>query len=161
VTSAPATEAPPTEPVLLVEEIDLDSLEFIEVDGSVAYNETGAPLEWTAVTDGIPEIRKPRLQEKEGQIRVSLDDLSACLEGWTLSDEGTVVLEAEGHTLGFFNEDAGKSATVDGQEIPLEKNDFEFGEGHFIDAQFLARALGGEAKWDAEETTLMLRFPEK
>ena len=102
----------------------------------------------------------PRLQECDGRIRVSLDDLAACLEGWELTDDGTVVLQAEGHTLGIYNEDAGGAATVDGMEIPMDILDFDFEhEGHFIDASFLAGALGGEAEWDAEENTLMLRIP--
>ena len=100
--------------------------------------------------DGVRKTSKPRLQEQEGRIRVSLDDLSACLEGWNLTDDGTVVLEAEGHTLGLYNEDAGPAATVDGTEIPIASDDFVFGEGHFISAEFLARMLGGEAEWDAE-----------
>ena len=110
--------------------------------------------------DGTPTVFYPRLQENDGLIRVSLDDLVCCLEGWNLSDEGAVVLEAEGHTLGFYNEDAGCSATVDGEETAITVRDFDFeNEGHFISAEFLAAALGGEAEWDAEESTLMLRIP--
>ena len=42
----------------------------------------------------------------------------------------------------------------------MEPTDFDFeNEGHFISAAFLARALGGEAVWDEEEITLMLRIP--
>jgi hypothetical protein len=46
-------------------------------------------------------------------------------------------------------------------ELKPASDDFVFGEGHFIDASFLARALGGESGWDVEERTLMLRFPGK
>ena len=77
-----------------------------------------------------------------------------------MTDEGTVVLEAEGHTIGLYNDVTGCAATVDGKEIFMDPADFTFGdEGHFINANFLARALGGEAEWDAEEETLMLRIP--
>ena len=132
----------------------------MEIDGFVAYNENGAPLDWIAVVDGIPVSKTPRLQESNGRIRISLDDLVNCLEGWSLTDEGAVVLEAEGHTLGLYNEESGCAATVDGTEIPMEPTDFDFaGEGHFISASFLARALGGEAVWDEEEITLILRIP--
>ena len=132
----------------------------MEIDGFVAYNENGAPLDWIAVKDGIPVSRSPRLQESNGRIRISLDDLVCCLNGWILTDEGSVVLEAEGHTLGLYNEVGGCVATVDGTEISMEPTDFDFtSEGHFINASFLAKALGGEAEWDDEEITLMLRIP--
>ncbi len=133
----------------------------MDITGFVAYNESGAPLEWIAMKDGVPTRQFPRLQENDGRIRISLDDLVSCLEQWTLTDDGTVVLEAEGHTLGIYNEDAGSAATVDGKEIPMLPSDFDFGnEGHFISAAFLAEALGGESLWDAEESTLILRIPE-
>ena len=34
-------------------------------------------------------------------------------------------------------------------------------EGHFINAEFLAGALNGEAVWEPEESTLMLRIRNK
>ena len=34
-------------------------------------------------------------------------------------------------------------------------------KGHFINAEFLATALKGEAEWDQEESTLMLRIRDK
>ena len=43
----------------------------------------------------------------------------------------------------------------------MEAEEFDFGEGYFIDAEFLAKALGGEAEWVEEENTLMLKIPEK
>ena len=139
-------------------EFNLD--QFTELKGRVAFNESGAPLSWIATKDGVPAEFYPRLQECAGIIRISLDDLVCCLEGWVLTDEGTVVLEAEGHTIGLYNDVTGCAATVDGKEIFMDPADFTFGdEGHFINANFLARALGGEAEWDAEEETLMLRIP--
>ena len=148
------------DPADIITEIDLDADLFLEIQGFVAFNDSGAPLEWIAMKDGTPTVFYPRLQENDGMIRISLDDLVCCLEGWNLSDEGAVVLEAEGHTLGLYNEDAGCSATVDGEETAITVRDFDFeNEGHFISAEFLARALGGEAEWDAEESTLMLRIP--
>ena len=160
-TDQPAPEtAEPTATPETIPEIDLDADLFMDITGFVAYNETGAPLEWIAMKDGVPARQFPRLQENDGRIRVSLDDLACCLETWTLTDDGTVVLEAEGHTLGIYNEDAGYAATVDGKEIPIQSTDFDFEqEGHFISASFLAEALGGEAVWDAEESTLILRIP--
>lgn len=161
VTSAPATEAPVARPTMSVEEIDPEELHFSEAAGSVAYNETGAPLSWLAMEDGVQILRKPRLQQLEEKVRVSLDDLAACLEGWVLTDDGnTVVLEAGGHTLALLNEESGIAATVDAKELPVADSDFDFSEGHFIDAEFLAGALGGNAAWVEEENTLMLKIPE-
>lgn len=162
VTSAPATEAPVEKPTMAVEEIDPEELHFTEAAGSIAYNEDTAPLSWMTTEDGIPVIRKPRIQRREGNIRISLSDLAECIEGWTLSAEGNnVVLEAEGHTLALLSEDAGMVMTVDGIEKTVENTDFDFGEGYFINAEFLAEALGGRATWVEEENTLMLRIPGK
>ncbi len=161
VTSAPATEAPVEKPTMAVEEIDPEELHFMEATGSIAFNETGAPLSWITMEDGVQVLRKPRLQQREEQIRVSLDDLAECLEKWTLSsEENNVVLETEGHTLALLNEVAGIVMMVDGIEQPVTAEDFDFGEGHFINAEFLAKVLGGEAEWVEEENTLMLHIPE-
>ena len=55
--------------------------------------------------------------------------------------------------------DAGCSATVDGTEIPMKEDAFDFAsDGHFINAEFLAEALKGEAIWDQEENTLIFRI---
>ena len=120
-------------------------------------------MEWTEVADGVPVLRTPRIQQYETQIRVSLDDLAKCLPEWILTDDGnTVVLEAAGYTLGLYNEEAGFVATVDGLETDVQPSFFSFTEdGHFIDADFLAAALGGSAYWEDEESTLMLRIPGK
>ena len=147
---------------MAVEEIDPEDLHFTEAAGSIAYNDDTAPLSWMATEDGVPVLRKPRIQRREGNIRISLGDLAECIEGWTLSAEGNnVVLEAEGHTLALLSEDAGMVMTVDGIEKPVENTDFDFGEGYFINAEFLAEALGGRAVWVEEENTLMLRIPGK
>ena len=162
VTSVPATEAPVEKPTMAVEEIDPEELHFTAAAGSIAYNEDTAPLSWMATEDGIPVLKKPRIQRREGNIRISLSDLAECIEGWTLSAEGNnVVLEAEGHTLALLSEDAGMVMTVDGMEKTVENADFDFGEGYFIKAEFLAGALGGQATWVEEENTLMLRIPGK
>ena len=160
-TEAP-TEAPAPEPAEIEEEVDLDE-EVEDIEGSVAMNDDGAPMEWVALDDGVPVSRTPRLQRKGGLIRVSLDDLAACLDSWVLTDNGSaLVLEANGYVLAIYNEDAGLSATVGGVEIPMDAAEFGFvEEGHFISADFLARALNGTAEWDEEEKTLMLRLPNK
>ncbi len=160
VTSAPVTKAPKAQPTMAVEEIDPEELHFTEAAGNVAFNESGAPLSWMAMEDGVQVFRKPRLQQRGGRIRVSLDDLAECLEDWMLSVEGnSVVLETEKHTVALLSEDAGTVMTVDGIEAQVDAADFEFEEGHFIDAEFLAEAMGGEATWVEEENTLMLRIP--
>ena len=114
--------------------------------------------------DGVPVMTQPRLSQNGAKIRVSLDDLCKCVASWQLTDDGvgSVVLEAAGYTLVLYNEDAGCSATLDGLEIPMMEEDFDFEtDGHFINAEFLAAALKGEAIWDQEENTLILRIRDK
>ena len=156
VTSVPATDVPVAEPTLHIEEIDPDFLQFTDAPGTIILNGSEQPLDW----DGGMGTNMPRLQIRDGKVRVSLDDLSACLKHWVLTDEGdSVILEAEGHTLALLNEDAGIVATLDAAEIAVEPGDFEFGNGNFIDAVFLAKALGGSAEWNADRNTLMLDIP--
>ena len=113
-----------------------------------------------ATEDGVPVTARPRLMQNGAKIRVSLDDLARCMRDWVLTDEGTsVILEAEGHTLALLNEDAGIVATLDGTEIAVTRDDFDFGAGHFISAEFLAKNLGGSAQWAEDEKTLILRIP--
>ena len=131
---------------------------------SIALNEGSGPLEYEKTEGGILVKTRPRLTRNGNKIRVSLDDVCAAVESWRLTDEGagSVVLEAAGYTLALYNEDKGSSATVDGTEIDMKEDDFDFiEEGHFINADFLAAALKGEADWDEETGTLMLRIPEK
>ena len=159
VSAEPAATPQPTE---IVENVDLDD-EYEELAGWIVLNESGAAMQWNALQDGVTVIRFPRMQIREELIRISLDDVAQCMESWTLTDDGdTVVLEAEGYTLGLFNEDAGFAATVDGMEISTDSQDFDFiRDGHFISVDFLTRALNGSWEWDAEEWTLMLRIPGK
>ena len=190
-TDAPETEAPATETPLtevpapaeteakketetapepdedvpeVVENVDLDADFYEPVSGMVALNEGDGPLEFLVMEDGVPVTTRPRLSQNEDKIRISLDDLCECVDEWKLTDDGvgSVVLEAAGYTLVLYNEDKGCSATVDGMEISMKEDDFDFAtEGHFINAQFLASALKGEAAWDREESTLMLRIRDK
>ncbi len=161
VTSAPATSAPVAQNTMSVEEIDPDALQFSDAPGSIAYNDMEGALSWPAEENGAQILRRPRLQKTEGIIRVSLDDLAQCITRWTLTADGdNVILEAEGRTLALINEDAGIVATLNGTEVPVTGQDFDFGEGHFINAEFLAKALGGEAGWSEDVNTLTLRIPE-
>ena len=170
VTEAPATEAPETaEPTEepepdVVENVDLDADVYEPIIAKIALNEGNGPLEFEKMQDGVLVKTKPRLSRNGGKIRVSLDDLCAAVEGWQLTDEGagSVVLEAAGYTLALYNEDKGSSATVDGTEVEMKADDFDFNQdGHFINAEFLAHALSGDAFWDQDENTLMLRIPDK
>ena len=184
VTEAPVTEAPETEtpaaetekpaeeatatpePELpeIIENVDLDADVYEPINGMVALNEGDGPLEFVAMEDGVPVTAHPRLSQNGARIRVSLEDLCECVDGWFLTDDGTgaVVLEAAGYTLALYNEVSGCSATLDGTEIPMKDDDYDFsGDGHFINAEFLATALKGEAAWDQEESTLMLRILNK
>ena len=62
----------------------------------------------------------------------------------------------------MYNEDAGCSSSVDGNDSPMKEEDFAFvSEGHFINAEFLATALKGECIWEQEENTLILRIQDK
>ena len=163
-TEAPAeTEAQPEAlPTEIIEEVFLEE-EYEDLAGWIVLNDSGAAMQWNALQDGVTVLRSPRMQIRDEHIRISLDDVCQCVENWTLTDDGdTVVLEVEGYTLGLFNEEAGFAATVDGLELTTEPSDFDFiRDGHFIDVDFLTRALNGTWEWDAEEWTLMLRIPEK
>ena len=182
VTEAPAAEEPEAEAVPEkaetaaaeteenapeeVEEVDLDAEEedYGTITALVALNEADGPLEYIATEDGVPVTARPRLSRSEDKIRISLDDLCKCVEGWKLTDDGvgTVVLEAAGYTLVLYDEKQGPTATLNGVQIAMAEDDFDFAsEGHFIDAMFLAEALKGEAEWDQEENTLMLRIRDK
>ncbi len=173
-TEAPeVTEAPEMTPVpadyeddtsVVFENVDLDADVYEPIISMVALNEGDGPLEFIKKEDGVPVMAQPRLSQNGAKIRVSLDDLCDCVESWRITDDGvgSVVLEAAGYTLALYNEDAGCSATVDGTEIPMKEDDFDFvTEGHFINAEFLANALKGEAIWDQEENTLILRILDK
>ena len=158
------TEEPAEEPDEIIENIDLDADVYEPITASVALNEGNGPLEYIATQDGVPVQAQPRLSQNGARIRISLDDLCKCVEGWELTDDGvgSVVLVAAGYTLALYNEDTGCSATLDGTEIPMKEDDFDFvSDGHFINAEFLAGALKGEAAWDQEENTLMLRIRDK
>ena len=44
----------------------------------------------------------------------------------------------------------------------MKDDAFDFAsDGHFINAEFLAEALRGEAIWDQEENTLIFRIRDK
>ena len=162
---APAdTENPDEAEPDIIENVDLDAEVYELITASIALNESNGPLEFVRTEDGVPVTARPRLSQNGDRIRVSLDDLCACVDTWKLTDDGvgSVVLEAAGYTLALYNEDKGCSATVDGKEFPMKDDDFDFTtEGHFIDAEFLASALNGEASWEKEENTLMLRIRDK
>ena len=152
-----------TEPDI-IENVDLDAEVYEEITAAIALNESDGPLEFVTTEDGVPLTANPRLSRNGNRIRVSLDDLCECVEKWKLTDDGvgSVVLEAAGYTLVIYNEDSGCSATVDGKQISMKDDDFDFmTDGHFIDAEFLASALKGEAVWEEEENTLMLRIRDR
>ncbi len=174
-TTGETVESPaPTE---VVEDVDLDAAEetpipvptaepvkipYEDLAGWIVLNDSGESMQWTDLEDGVPVVRPARMQIYQDDIRISLDDVSKCVESWTLTDEGdSLVLEAQGFTLALLNEDAGFVSTVDGIEMLTGPEDFEFAEGHFIRVDFLTRALDGSWEWDDEEQTLMLRIPEK
>ena len=167
-----ATEAPevteepvPTgDPDEVIENVDLDADVYEPIVAAVALNEGDGPLEFVTMEDGVPVKAQPRLSQNGAKIRISLDDLCECVESWVLTDDGagTVVLEAAGYVLALYNEDAGCSASVDGNDVPMKEDDFDFvSEGHFINAEFLATQLKGECVWEQEENTLILRIRDK
>ena len=156
--------APTDEPDEIIENVDLDADVYEMITAAVALNEGDGPLEYVAMEDGVPVKAQPRLSQNGAKIRISLDDLCKCVESWELTDDGagSVVLEAAGYILALYNEDAGCSASVDGNDVPMKAEDFDFvSEGHFINAEFLATALKGECIWEQEENTLILRIQDK
>ena len=162
-TAAPA-RAQATNPTTEAVYVDLDLEGFEEIEGSVAVNDGGAPLSWTGLEDGVTVRKTPRLRQREDQIWVSLEDMSEAMEGWVMTrdENGTLVLEAEGHTIAVMTEESGPVAAVNGTERAVTAEDFDFvDEGCFINANFLASLFGGEATWVPEEKTLMLRLPAR
>ena len=162
-TAAPA-RAQATNPATEAVYVDLDLEGFEEIEGSVAVNDGGAPLSWTGLEDGVTVRKTPRLRQREDQIWVSLEDMSEAMEGWVMTrdENGTLVLEAEGHTIAVMTEESGPVAAVNGTERAVTAEDFDFvDEGCFINANFLASLFGGEATWVPEEKTLMLRLPAR
>ncbi len=156
--------APTNDPDEVIENVDLDADVYELINAAVALNEGDGPLEFVTMEDGVPVKAQPRVSQNGAKIRVSLDDLCKCVESWELTDDGagTVVLEAAGYILALYNEDVGCSATVDGNDVPMKAEDFDFAsEGHFINAEFLATALKGECVWEQEENTLILRIRDK
>ena len=93
---AEETKEPEEEREEIIENVDLDADVYETIIGSVALNESNGPLEFVATEDGVPVTAKPRLMQNGAKIRVSLDDLCQCAEGWQLTDDGvgTIVLEA-------------------------------------------------------------------
>ena len=144
--------------------MDLDLEGYEEITGSVAVNEADGPLSWTALEDGVTVRKTPRLRLRDDEVWISLEDLADALENWVLTrdENGTLVLEAEGHTIALVSEESGPVATVNGSEMAMTGNDFDFvEEGCFIRSGFLASLFGGEAVWVPDENTLMLRLPAK
>ena len=158
--SAAPSATPQTEAVY----VDLDLEGYEEIVGSVAVNEADGPLSWTALEDGVTVRKTPRLRLRDDEVWISLEDLADALEDWVLTrdENGTLVLEAEGHTIALVSEESGPVATVNGSEMAMTGNDFDFvEEGCFIRSGFLASLFGGEAVWVPDENTLMLRLPAK
>ena len=158
--SATPSATPQTEAVY----VDLDLEGYEEITGSVAVNEADGPLSWTALEDGVTVRKTPRLRLRDDEVWISLEDLADALEDWVLTrdENGTLVLEAEGHTIALVSEESGPVATVNGSEMAMTGNDFDFvEEGCFIRSGFLASLFGGEAVWVPDENTLMLRLPAK
>ena len=162
----------------IIEEVDLDAeetvpptpeimaepekIEYEGLAGWVILNDSETALQWTETEKDTPVVRSPRMERKDDDYRISLDDIVKSIEEWVLHDEpDSLILEAQGYTLALLNEKNGFAAMVDGAEIETDMNDFSFEEGHFIRVDFLTRALEGSWEWDADEETLMIRIPEK
>ncbi len=162
--AAAPTEAASATPQTEAVYVDLDLEGYEEIVGSVAVNEADGPLSWTALEDGVTVRKTPRLRLRDDEVWISLEDLADALEDWVLTrdENGTLVLEAEGHTIALVSEESGPVATVNGSEMAMTGNDFDFvEEGCFIRSGFLASLFGGEAVWVPDENTLMLRLPAK
>ena len=57
-----------------------EELIFEDVAGWVVLNDSGESMQWTEMEDGVPVVRSPRLQRRDEDIRVSLDDLCRSVE---------------------------------------------------------------------------------
>lgn len=128
----------------------------------IVYNDSELTL--NRQQDGVTVSGTPRVYRLEdGRIQLSLSDLADCIEGWSMALDGSLIsLNAEGYIVTLMPIGDQYSCMVDGQSIALADGDVAIvADDPCITADFLQKALGAEATWEAEESALLLRLQPK
>lgn len=128
----------------------------------IVYNDEALTL--YQQQDGVTVSANPRVYRLEdGRIQLSLSDLSACLNGWSLTLDGSLIsLNAEGYIVTLMRIGEQYSCVVDGQSIALADGDVVIvADDPCITTDFLQKALGVEVTWEAEESALLLHLQPK
>lgn len=162
ITAAPeSTIVPPEEPVITAEPTEVP-LERQHLDQArIVYNDETAPLSALRQEDGVTVASNPRVYRlTDGRIQLSLSDLCASIEGWTVTVESNLIsLNAAGKAASMMRIGGQYSCMVDGQSVALADGDVSISEGDpCVTTDFLQKALGAECIWDNEESTLLLRI---
>lgn len=154
-TGAENTIAPP--------EITQEPSNRTELPGaSIVYNDS--PLSFLQQQDGVTVSGTPRVYRlTDGRIQLSLDELSRCMEDWSLTRDGELLaLNASGYVVTLLPIGGRYSCVVDGKSIALDEGDVAAAGGEaFVTADFLQKALGAEVSWVEEENALLVRLQAK
>lgn len=178
-TPAPATETPapasgdlplPTEnfPVdVVTTEAPAPAPEGLTLlpNGSIILGNSGSALTMTVMQDGVGYTRRPSLYVDEtGSPVMSLQELAACIDGWTLtqSDDGVWALSAAGYDVVLRESTGVLSLTVDGNAVSVENGAMLLLSGDvYVTDSFLRTALRATTVFDADEQSLILFIPNK
>lgn len=121
----------------------------------------GAPLAILRQEDGVIVSAKPRLWDIGGEQLLSLRDMDAALEDWSLSvaENGTITLSAAGYAVVLTPADGAYACTVDGAAVTLDAGDVRLLDGEpVITAGFLEKALSAQISWDGEERAFLIQY---
>ena len=133
-------------------------------DARIAMGESGEPLAALRLSDGVMRPFYPRVWlNEEGVAVVSLRDMAGSISSWVLeSDESVFTLSAAGYEVVLTVSEDGVTCTVDGEPVTLSVGDAQSdGEDVYVTEDFLRHALYADVLWDADESTMMLKVPEK
>ncbi|MCQ2457207.1 MAG: peptidoglycan-binding protein [Clostridia bacterium] len=133
------------------------------IKGSVAFNDSGAPVSVLVMEDGVNISKSPRLWRIDGTVYVSLEDLAQCIEAWILTREDEhLILEAESYVVVLTADGGENTWTVDGAVAEIEDRDaLTEHDGIPVSASFLEKTLKAEVIWEEEESTLIIRVLDK
>lgn len=134
-------------------------------DGNVILGNSGTALTMTVMQDGVGYTRRPSLYVDEaGNPAMSLRELAACIDDWTLTDdgEGAWTLTAAGYSV-MLRESVGTlTLTLDGSEVTLENGALLYLDGEvYVTDSFLRTVLRATTIFDADEQSLILFIPSK
>ncbi|MDO5436263.1 MAG: peptidoglycan-binding protein [Clostridia bacterium] len=144
----------------------MDTEEIADPDrikGSVAFNDSGAPVSALVMEDGVNVSKSPRLWRIDGTVYVSLEDLAQCIEPWILTREDEhLILEAESYVVVMTADGDENVWTVDGAAAEIEENEaLTERDGIPVSAAFLEKTLKAEVIWEEDESTLIIRVLDK